>query len=194
MLRYVLIGMAIGLVTELAARTFRLWIYHQWHTPVLNVIVMFGVIMGGLASRARPLGLEVVVGIAFGIGLLYEVANLRVLKWWYFPNERLAFIRGHAAIVVVLALLWAAVPALIIEVHRVALGKGSLVTGASRLDRLNQRERQLMEKLDSLHERTRAVETQLEDIRMLKQTLLGRRAVRQLAPPDNPAPTAQGLR
>jgi hypothetical protein len=182
--------MALGVVTELAARTLRLWIYHKAHTPVLNVIVMFGLIMGGLASRVRPLGLEVVVVIAFAIGLLYEVANLRVLKWWYFPSERLAFIRGHAAIVVVLALLWAAVPAVIVEVQGAVQAKGgSLVMGVSRLDRLNQRERQLTQKLDALHERARAVETQLEDVRMLKQTLLGRRAVRELGPHDNPPPT-----
>ena len=189
MLRYVVIGMAIGVVTELAARTFRLWIYHKGYTPVLNVIIVFGLIMGGLASRVRPLGLEIVVGIAFGIGLLYEIANLRFLRWWSFPNERLVFIRGHAAIVVVLALLWAAVPALIVGVQRAVLAKGSSFMGASRLDRLNQRERQLMQKLDTLHERARAVETQLEDVRMLKQTLLGRRAVRELGAHAGPPPT-----
>jgi len=191
-LHYMVIGMAIGVVTELAARTFRLWIYNQRQTAVLNVIIMFGLIMGGLASRVRPpLGIEVVTGIAFGVGLLYEIANIRVLKWWYFPNERLAFIRGHAAIVVVLALLWAAVPAMILGVQRVmpATERWSII-GVSRVDRLNQRERQLMQKLDSLHERARAVETQLDEVRVLKQTLLGRRAVRQLGPQEgNPAPT-----
>lgn len=191
MLRYVVIGIAIGVVTELTARTFRLWIYHQQRTPVLNVIIMFGLIMGGLASRVRPLGLEVVVGIAFGIGLLYEIANLRVLKWWYFPNERLVFIRGHAAIVVVLALLWAAVPALIVGAQQMLLAKGApLVSGISRLDRLNQRERQLTEKLEALRERARAVETQLDEVRTLKQTLVGRHSVREMgSQQQNPPPT-----
>jgi hypothetical protein len=190
-LRYIVIGMVIGVATELVARTFRLWVYHQPQTPVLNVIIMFGVIMGGLASRTRPLGLPVVAGIAFAIGLLYEIANLRVLKWWYFPNERLAFIRGHVAIVLTLAVLWAAVPAMIVGAQRVVPAKArSLFSGSSRLDRLNERERQLMRKLDGLQERTRAVQTQLEEVRSLKQALLGRQAVRRLAPREtNPAPT-----
>jgi hypothetical protein len=188
-LRYMVIGMAIGVATELAARAFGLWIYNQRQTPVLNVIIMFGLIMGGLAGRMRPLSIGVVTGIAFGIGLLYEIANLRVLKWWYFPNERLAFIRGHAAIVVVLALLWAAVPAMILGVQRV-IPATERWSGASRIERLNQRERQLTQKLDSLRERARAVETQLDEVRLLKQTLLGRHAVRQLgAQEGNPAPT-----
>jgi hypothetical protein len=191
LLRYVLIGMAIGVVTELVARTLRLWIYQKPQTPVLNVVIVFGLIMGGLASRTKLLGLPVVMGVAFAIGVLYEVANLRVLKWWHFPNERLAFIRGHAAIVVVLALLWAAVPAVIGKVQRTLPRAGrTFVSGASRLERLNQREQQLMRKLDGLHERARAVETQLEDVRLLKQALLGRQAVRQLRPQDaSAAPT-----
>ena len=191
MLRYMVIGMAIGVVAELAARTFRLWIYHQRQTPVLNVIVMFGFIMGGLASRVRPLGMEVVIAAAFVIGLLYEIANLRVLKWWYFPDERLAFVRGHAAIVVVLSLMWAAVPPMIVGVQRVMPDTArTLVGGDSRLDRLNQRERQLTQKLDALRERARAVEAQLEDVRGLKQALIGRHAVRELgARENNPAPT-----
>lgn len=191
MLHYVVIGMAIGVATELAARTFHFWIYNHRQIAMLNVIIVFGLIMGGLATRVRPLGIEVVAGVAFGIGLLYEIANLRVLKWWYFPNERLAFVRGHAAIVVVLALLWAAVPVMIVGVRRVIPATGRFsITGASRLDRLNQRERQLAQKLDSLRERARTVETQLDEVRLLKQTLLGRHAVRQLGPQDGtPAPT-----
>lgn len=190
--RYVVIGMLIGVATELVARTFRLWTYRQSRTPVLNVIIMFGVIMGGLTSRARFLGLEAVIGIAFGVGLLYEVANLRVLKWWSFPNQRLWFIRGHAAIVVVLALLWALVPVMIVSANAMLPRAGhTVLSGAdSRLERLTQRERQLTEKLDALHQRARAVETQLDEVRVLKQTLLGRQAVRQLGAQEaNPAPT-----
>jgi hypothetical protein len=189
-LRCVVIGMLIGVATELAARTFRLWIYHQRHTPVLNVLIVFGIIMGALASRMRPLGLPLVTGVAVGVGLAYEIANLRVLKWWYFPNERLAFIRGHAAIVVVLALLWGTVPVMIVAVQKVIPRVSQTVLGVSRLERLNQRERQLNRKLDGLRARVRAVETQLDEVRMLKQTLLERRAVRHLRSHEaNPAPT-----
>jgi len=189
-LRCVVIGMLIGTATELVARTLRLWIYRQRHTPVLNVVIVFGLIMGALASRIRPLGLPLVVGIAVGVGLVYEIGNLRVLKWWDFPDERLAFIRGHAAIVVVLALLWGAVPVMIVGVQAVIPRVSETVLGVSRLERLNQRERQLTRKLDGLRERVRAVETQLDEVRTLKQTLIGRRAVRRLGSSDaNPAPT-----
>ncbi len=189
-LRCVVIGMLIGTATELVARTFHLWVYHQRWTPVLNVLIVFGLIMGTLASRIRPLGLPVVVGVAVGVGLVYEIANLRVLKWWYFPNERLAFIRGHAAIVLVLALLWGAVPVMTVGVLTVIPRVSETVLGVSRLERLNQRERQLTRKLDGLRERVRAVETQLDEVRALKQTLLGRRAVRQLgSQAAKPAPT-----
>ncbi|HVO23550.1 MAG TPA: hypothetical protein VMW56_07980 [Candidatus Margulisiibacteriota bacterium] len=182
--------MLIGTATELVARTLRLWIYRQRHTPVLNVVIVFGLIMGALASRIRPLGLPLVVGIAVGVGLVYEIGNLRVLKWWDFPDERLAFIRGHAAIVVVLALLWGAVPVMIVGVQAVIPRVSETVLGVSRLERLNQRERQLTRKLDGLRERVRAVETQLDEVRTLKQTLIGRRAVRRLGSSDaNPAPT-----
>ncbi len=189
MLRCVVIGMLIGVATEVVARTFRLWVYHQRHTPVLNVLIVFGLIMGALASRMRPLGLPLVTGIAVGVGLAYEIANLRVLKWWYFPNDRLAVIRGHATIVVVLALLWGAVPGMIVAVQKAIPRVSQAVLGVSRLERLNQRERQLSRKLDGLRERVRAVETQLDEVRLLKQTLLGRRAVRQLGSEANPTPT-----
>jgi hypothetical protein len=189
-LRCVVIGMVIGTATELVARTFRLWIYQQRQTAVLNVVIVFGLVMGALASRMRSLGLPLVVGVATGIGLMYEIANLHFLKWWSFPNQRLAFIRGHAAIVVVLALLWGAVPVMIVGVLTVVPRVSETVLGVSRLERLNQRERQLTRKLDALRERVRAVETQLDEVRTLKQTLLGRRAVRRLGSAEaNPAPT-----
>jgi hypothetical protein len=189
-LGYIIIGVVIGVATELVARTFRLWIYNRASTPVLNVIIVFGFIMGVLASRVRGLGLPNVIALAFGVGLLYEIINLRVFKWWYFPSERLLFIRGHTAIVIVLALMLAVVPAAILETHAlVPLAGRSLIAG-SRLDRLNQRERQLMQKLDGLRERARAVETQLDEVRMLKQALVGRQAVRRLESQDaNPPPT-----
>lgn len=110
MLRCMLISMVIGIVGEITARTRRLWIYRSAQTPIVNVIVMFGVVMGGVAAFVPNVGLLPAFFVAFAIGLVYEIANLSVLDWWYFPDERLAFIHGHAAIVVVIAVLWGTVP------------------------------------------------------------------------------------
>ncbi len=105
-----LISVIIGIVTELNARALRLWIYRSPQLPILNVLVMFGVVMGGIASLVPTFGLLPVFLIAFGVGLAYEIANLNLLNWWYFPGERIAFIRGHTAIVVVIAIFWGVVP------------------------------------------------------------------------------------
>lgn len=117
MLRCILIGMIIGVASEAGARRLSLWIYRQPQYPIMNVIVMFGIVMGGIASLVPSLGITAAFSIAFAIGLGYEIANLRILDWWYFPGERLAFIRGHAAIVVVISLLWGAVPLMAAAVH-----------------------------------------------------------------------------
>ena len=113
MLRCIVIGCVIGAGGEFAARKLDLWVYRAPRYPILNVIVVFGIIMGGVASMLPALGVLLSCTIAFAIGLGYEVVNLRLLRWWYFPGERLLFIHGHAGIVVALGALWGLVPAMI---------------------------------------------------------------------------------
>lgn len=112
MLACVLLGMIIGTVTEITARTARLWLYRRPYTPVVNVIGMFGLIMGGIAA-AGHLGTAATFGFGAAIGLAYELANLFILDWWYFPDERMAVVRGHTAIVLTLTLTWGVVPLMI---------------------------------------------------------------------------------
>jgi hypothetical protein len=121
-LRCMLISMVIGVGGEVSARTLRLWIYRTAYTPLVNIVVMFGVIMGGIAALVPSVGVLPIFFIAFAVGLVYEIANLYVLDWWYFPDERLAFVRGHTAIVVVLALLWGTVPVVTAGVRAVLFG------------------------------------------------------------------------
>jgi hypothetical protein len=45
---------AFGVVTEFTARMGRLWIYRRPINPVINVLVMFGPVMGGLRRRHIP--------------------------------------------------------------------------------------------------------------------------------------------
>ena len=49
-LGYILIGMVFGILTEIIAWWLRLWIYRQPQTPILNVVLVFGLLMGGLAA------------------------------------------------------------------------------------------------------------------------------------------------
>ncbi len=183
-----LIGVAVGVAAEFVARVFKLWIYRQPQTPIINVLAMFGLIMGGIAGAVPRIGLLPAFGVAFAVGLVYEVANLQWLDWWYFPEEHLAFVHGHTAIVLVLSLLWGAVPVMIVGAQQRALPMGrperraahsAAVSGQTRLEALQQREAQLIQKLEALRERERDIETRLEQTRALKQMLVSRQPVRK---------------
>ena len=193
MLRFMLIGVFIGIATELGAWALGLWVYRQPQTPVLNVVVMFGVIMGGVASLVRVIGVLPAYGLGFAVGLIYEVLNLRVLKWWDFPGERLAFVRGHTAIILMLAVAWGVVPVVIANAQgalprtRLLLGAAekqlnpwserTKVTIEARLEQINEKEKRLLEKLEGVRQRERDLESRLEQVRSYKQTLLARQGV-----------------
>ncbi len=117
MLFCVCIGIVFGIAAELAARRLRLWVYQRPQYPIINVIVVFGLLMGGIAALVPTVGGIAVFLIAFGAGLAYEILNLRQLHWWDFPDQRLVFIHGHVAIVVTLAVTWGIVPVLIASVR-----------------------------------------------------------------------------
>jgi hypothetical protein len=109
-LRVFLIAVAIGALSELTARLARLWLYRRPLYPVLNVLLVFGLLMGGVATLAPSLGLAGVFGLGFALGLAYEVANLAVLDWWIFPGDRLLFLRGKAACALGVSVSWGLVP------------------------------------------------------------------------------------
>jgi hypothetical protein len=113
------IGIVIGIVGEAGARILDLWRYRAAHYPILNVLLMFGVVMGTVAMLAATLSWVTVFAIAFGIGLAYEVVNLAYLDWWRFPNDRLGPFRGPTACAVAIAVAWGAVPLLIAALGRV---------------------------------------------------------------------------
>jgi hypothetical protein len=52
-----------------------------------------------------------------GIGVAYEVLNLRRLHWWEFPGERLYLLRGHAAVVLAISVMWGGVPLVTAALH-----------------------------------------------------------------------------
>ncbi|MBI4515012.1 MAG: hypothetical protein HY699_04250 [Deltaproteobacteria bacterium] len=122
MLRWYVIALVIGVAGETNAYCQRLWVYRRPIYPVLNVLLMFGLVMGGLASMASQLGLATVFAIGFAVGVVYEIANLRWLHWWEFPGERLYFLRGHGPVVVAISLFWGGVPLLVAALESMTRG------------------------------------------------------------------------
>ena len=185
MLAYVLIGMTCGVITEVCARLLKLWVYRQPQTPVLNVIVVAGLIMGAIATLVPRYGMLPAFVLGFAVGLAYEVANLAFLKWWDFPDERLGFIHGHAAIVVLVSVGWGAVPLITASVHAALPHVVHDVEAPrqSALEKLNEREKVLIEKLDAVRQRQGDIESRLEDVRRRKQLLLDKQTVRKMEHP-----------
>jgi hypothetical protein len=105
-----LTGMAIGAVSEAGAYWQQLWVYRKPIYPVLNILGMFGLVMGSLAELAPSLGLSGVFAVGFGVGLVYEILNLFYLDWWYFPGDRLGPLRGRRASALGVSVAWGAVP------------------------------------------------------------------------------------
>jgi hypothetical protein len=177
-LRYMLISMAIGVLVESLARLLKLWLYGQPQTAVLNIVGFFGFVMGGIAAMMTEVGRWQTFALAAGVGFAYEVLNLRFLHWWQFPGERLLFVRGHHAIVLVLAVLWGTLPLVTSGLQAAVLRGGAPTTIEGRLERLNVQEQRLLEALDATRQKERALADRLEQTRRKKQILLDRQAVR----------------
>ena len=113
---YVFFGVLIGILAELAANKLKLWLYRAAWMPVINILIMFGLIEGAIAfSIQTPLMKFIVAATA---GTLYDIANFKVLHWWQFPDNKMGPIKGEFLICVVLACAWGVVP---IFIHQVAV-------------------------------------------------------------------------
>ena len=67
--------------------------------------------------------------------------------------------------------------------------RGESRESAAGVDKLNQRERQLLDKLEDVQQREREIQTKLEDVRQRKQTYLSRVATRQPQAPVTTPPS-----
>jgi hypothetical protein len=110
MVRAYVAAVAVGILTEAFARIFRLWLYRKPSYPVLNVLLMFGAVMGGLSLAVPALGFLWVFLVAAGIGYGYEQLNFSSLDWWYFPEDRFLVFRGRQACALSVGALWGLVP------------------------------------------------------------------------------------
>jgi hypothetical protein len=106
----VLIGIGVGVAGEIGALLRRLWVYRNPLYQVLNVLLMFGLVMGTLAWAGSALGTPALFALGFGIGLLYETLNFVRLDWWYFPDNRLLGLQGKTACALGVSIAWGTVP------------------------------------------------------------------------------------
>ena len=110
MLEAYLSACLVGLVMETIARIGRLWIYRKAINPVINILIMFGLVMGGLSLVVPTLGHVPVLLIAAVIGYGYEQLNFSVLEWWDFPGDRFLLFQGKQACALSVGALWGLVP------------------------------------------------------------------------------------
>lgn len=168
---YALTAMVIGLLAEMIARGLRLWVYRSPWFVLVNLILMYGLIMGTIASMVPRRGAIVALLMGALVGLAYEIINLRVLRWWAFPGERMLFLRGHVAIVAVLTVLWGLVPPITWAMRGAWPVDRPRRTLQERYEALELREQQLLGKLRMLQERQDLIERKLQAIREQKRPL-----------------------
>ena len=88
----------VGLLCELTARLGKLWIYRKPIYPVLNILLMFGIVMGALSLLIPRTGSLPV--------------NFSHLHWWDFPGDKFLFFSGQEACARSVAILWGITPLL----------------------------------------------------------------------------------
>jgi hypothetical protein len=105
-----LVGVLMGVAGEGMARAGQLWLYRRPLYPVVNVLMMFGVVMGGLSLLVPYAGAAIVFLLGVALGYAYEWWNLARLDWWYFPHDRFLVFRGKQGCALAVAALWGTVP------------------------------------------------------------------------------------
>jgi hypothetical protein len=178
----ILVGMAIGVIAELVARILHVWIFRHWSLALLNIVLLYGVVMGGLASLIRPLGVVGVFGTAVLIGSIGELANLQFLHFWKFPDGRSDGSGARAAMIVVISLLWGAVPLMVSEVQRGLRQASVRATMQDPVEYLDARERTLLEKQEGLQQRLHEIESRLQALRTRRERELYKSRPRQTHP------------
>jgi len=175
---YALTALIIGVLAEAVARGLRLWVYRSPWLVLVNLIAMYGLVMGGIATLVPRRGAIAAFVLGALAGLAYELLNLRRLQWWSFPNQRLLFLRGHVAILAVLTVLWGLVPPVTWAMRSAWPVDRPRRTLQERLDGLTAREQHLLGKLRMMHEREDQIERQIEAVRAQKRPLEDKLKVR----------------
>ena len=100
----------VGLLCELTARLSKFWLYRKPVYPMLNIILMVGIVMASLSLLCLRSGLLPVFIIAIAIGYTYEKINFSLLHWWDFPGDQFLIFKGKEACATSVAVLWGVTP------------------------------------------------------------------------------------
>ena len=126
-LGYFLIAAGLGALCETMARVLRLWVYRSVTGPVLNVILMFGLVHGVLIAGAvgggRPM--VVIAPVLFMIGavtgLVYEGLNEARLHVWTWPDRPLIGVKSPLDKAAAVGVAWGFTPILVALLARLPL-------------------------------------------------------------------------
>ena len=72
MLRALLVGVALGVVSEIVANAAGFWLYRKTISPLINSLLMFGGVMGGVSLLQPTIGYGGVFVLGLAIGYAYE--------------------------------------------------------------------------------------------------------------------------
>lgn len=108
MIEQIAIGIVAGIVVESIAKKYRIWIYRSTSIQISNIVLVFGIAAGVVASSIENYWLMFLLMTLFGY--VYELVNIFFCHWWRFENDRIGVIRGNAAICVALAFVWGVLP------------------------------------------------------------------------------------
>lgn len=127
-LTFLLVALAIGALSELVARILRLWTYRSPGSPVLNILLVFGLIQGlGVAwtvgAGQPPVAIApVLFMIGALLGLAYEGLNEFALHSWAWPETPLLGLRRSIDKAAAVGVAWGAVPVSVQIVARLVGG------------------------------------------------------------------------
>jgi len=114
--KYLLIAIALGVASELVARVLRIWVYRNVASPILNVLLMFGVVqgvgVGWLIGAHLPVISMAPVLLMTGavIGITYEGLNEFRLHSWSWPETSLFGLTRPIDKVALVGVAWGFVP------------------------------------------------------------------------------------
>lgn len=116
---YFMVAALCGVLVETAAGLLRLWKYKSVFGPVLNIVVMFGLVQGtcvaGLVGYGQvPASIAPVLFMTGAvIGIFYEGLNEYAVHAWSWPDMPLFGLTASRDKAAAIGVAWGAVPALV---------------------------------------------------------------------------------